>query len=193
MIKQWISTKDRLPEESGEVVVKVEDVGNSTVAFYSIGRKQFIVTDKRPEFWLEHGTGGATAYKDDAVTHWMPLPSFNQSDVEIRDPYVHDLEQEIELLECVIKKYQQKSKFMIKPLEWTEENGGFNAYGSFGIYQIMETGDKILPWTGSLNDANGYDGYEPMDFATVEQAAAHCQALHEKQIMAALEFVEVQE
>ena len=85
-----------------------------------------------------------------------------------------------------------KSKITIKPLEWTEENGGFNAYGSFGIYEVMETGDEMLPWTGSLNDANDYDGYEPMDFDTPEEAKAHCQALHEKQVMAALEFVVVQ-
>ncbi len=89
-----------------------------------------------------------------------------------------------------------KSKFTITPLEWQdEENDTHVAFGHFGTFEVYETGeeDGLKPFMGSLNDANDYDGYDPMDFDTVEEAKAHCQALHEKQVMAALEFVEVQE
>lgn len=163
MIKQWISTKNRLPDRPGEVVVKVKGVGNSTVAFFSTGRKQFITTDKAPEYWMEYGTGGATAYKDDAVTHWMPLPDFPQKSQE---------------------------GFTIKPLKWKRDNGNIVAHGSFGTFEIEDTG---VSWEGSLNDSNDYDGYESKNCKTFKEAKAHCQTLHEKQIMAALEFVEVEE
>ena len=88
-----------------------------------------------------------------------------------------------------------KSKITIKPLEWQCGYAGSEASGHFGTFEAYETGgeDDLKPWMGSLNDANDYDGYEPMDFDTVDEAKAHCQALHEKQVMAALEFVEVQE
>ncbi|HKM08834.1 MAG TPA: DUF551 domain-containing protein [Sphaerochaeta sp.] len=192
MKKQWISVEDALPKESMEVIVHTKIKGKECVshAYFTDVRKLFIATDTLPRYWMKFGAGEITAYNEDAVTHWMPLPSFNQSDVENIDPYVHDLEQEIELLEDIIEKKQQNPKFKIKPLEWIEEDT-FVAFGSFGTFEVMESGDDQDSWTGSLNDANGYDGYEEMDFPTVEQAKAYCHELHEKQIRAALKFVEV--
>ena len=77
----------------------------------------------------------------------------------------------------------------IKPLEWIEEDT-FVAFGSFGTFEVMESLDPEKPWTGSLNDANQYDGFEEQNFATVEEAKAYCNTLHEKQIREALKFVE---
>ena len=76
-----------------------------------------------------------------------------------------------------------RGKLRIKPLEWIEEGDeGFIAFGCFGTFEVMRSGNLILPWTGSLNDNNGYDGYEEKDCATLEEAKAYCNELHEKQI-----------
>lgn len=92
--------------------------------------------------------------------------------------------------ECVPINTANKT-LTIKPLEWQdEENDTHVAFGHFGTFEVMEIDGR---YEGSLNDANDYDGYESMDFDTVEEAKAHCQMLHEKQVMAALEFVAVQE
>ena len=79
----------------------------------------------------------------------------------------------------------------IKPLEWIEEDS-FVAFGSFGTFEVYETGGEegLKPWMGSLNDSNDYDGFGSMDFDTVEDAKAYCNTLHEKQIRGALKFVE---
>ena len=69
------------------------------------------------------------------------------------------------------------------PLEWQEEGDeGFIAFGSFGTFEVMKSGNRLLPWLGSLNDANGYDGYEEMEVPTIEEARSYCNELHEKMI-----------
>ncbi len=166
MKKQWISVKDALPKESMEVIVHIdfEESVYDGHAFFSKEHQMFATVDRRPEFWWNDGPGIATAYDDDVVTHWMPLPSFSQEEPGIK----------------------------IKPLEWVDEPPeGFIAFGSFGTFEVMRSGNRLLPWMGSLNDSNGYDGYEEMNFPTVEEAKAYCQELHEKMIREALEFVEV--
>lgn len=58
----WISVKDRLPEESGKVLVYCKD-GYMSAVHYSAKHQQFNNFDacaKRDEVW--------------DVTHWMPLP-----------------------------------------------------------------------------------------------------------------------
>ena len=94
------------------------------------------------------------------------------------------------MMEYAGKRGPRNKQLIIKPLEWIEEGDeGFIAYGCFGTFEVFGTGYDLLPWTGSLNDANGYDGFEPLDCATLEEAKAYCNELHEKQIREALEFV----
>ena len=60
---KWISVKDRLPEESGKVLVYCKD-GYMTDVNYSAKHQQFNNYDvcaKQNEVW--------------DVTHWMPLPT----------------------------------------------------------------------------------------------------------------------
>ena len=98
MKMKWISVKDALPKESMEVIVHVdfEESGYDSHAFFSKEHQRFVTPDRRPEFWWNDGPGIATAYDYDAVTHWMPLPSFN-----LEEPSTN-----------------------IKPLEWQEEGRG---------------------------------------------------------------------
>lgn len=167
MKKQWISVKEALPKESMEVIVHVEfmDMKYVSTVYFNKESQRFMVVDKDPKFWkIDNEKIKITYYGENIVTHWMPLPSFN-----LEEPSTN-----------------------IKPLEWQEEGDeGFIAFGCFGTFEVFGTGYDLLPWTGSLNDANGYDGFEPLDCATLEEAKAHCQELHEKMIREALEFVEV--
>jgi len=78
----------------------------------------------------------------------------------------------------------------IKQLEWEEDSyGDFEASGFWGIFQVVhsESGEGF---TASLNDYNNYEGYEEEDFPTAEEGKAYCQTLLEKQVQAALGFVD---
>lgn len=78
----------------------------------------------------------------------------------------------------------------IKQLEWEEDSyGDFEASGFWGIFQVVhaESGEGF---TASLNDYNNYEGYEEEDFPTAEEGKAYCQSLLEKQVQAALRFVD---
>jgi len=92
------------------------------------------------------------------------------------------------MMEYAGKQGPRKKQLRIKPLEWIEEDT-FVAFGCFGTFEVMESVDEQGSWTGSLNDNNGYDGYEEQDFPTAEEAKVYCEKLHEKQIRAALKFV----
>lgn len=77
-----------------------------------------------------------------------------------------------------------------KQLEWEEDSyGDFEASGFWGIFQVVhaESGEGF---TASLNDYNNYEGYEEEDFHTAEEGKAYCQTLLEKQVQAALGFVD---
>lgn len=118
-----------------------------------------------------HARLGRIGYRNDG--RWV----FDQNDLE-------------RMMEFAGKQGPRKKQLRIKPLEWIEEGDeGFIAFGCFGTFEVMESVDDQGPWTGSLNDANGYDGFEEKDCATLEEAKAHCQELHEKMIREALEFV----
>ena len=75
-----------------------------------------------------------------------------------------------------------------KQLEWIEDGmGDFSADGFFGTFCV----EKIDGWwEGFLSDSNDYDGFEPADFPTVEQAKAYCQSLFEKQAAGAIQFID---
>ena len=95
---QWTAVKQSLPEESCLVIIRVMvennldvklpdgmepdtlDKNYVSIAFYDMRGKIFITTDKKPEFWMDEGTGGATAYITGAVSHWMKLPKFNEKE-----------------------------------------------------------------------------------------------------------------
>lgn len=78
----------------------------------------------------------------------------------------------------------------IKQLQWVdEENDALFAPGFFGCFQVVPS-ECGKGFTASINDANGYDGFEDMDFPTIEEAKAYCQSLLEKQINKALIFIE---
>ncbi len=93
-----------------------------------------------------------------------------------------------------------KSKFIIKPLEWKdeiEENGmlikavayGLHAPWQIDYYPLHDYEESYYAQQNNLDDDCSYGCY----FGTLHEAKEHCQAIHEKQVMAALEFVEVQE
>lgn len=103
--------------------------------------------------------------------------------------WVFETEDLERIMEYVGKQGPRKKKIKIKPLEWIEEDT-FVASGSFGTFEVMESGDDQGSWTGSLNDSNGYDGFEEMDFPSVEEAKAYCEEMHKKMITNALKFVE---
>lgn len=78
----------------------------------------------------------------------------------------------------------------IKQLEWEEDSyGDFVASGFWGMFQVVhaESGEGF---TASLNDYNNYEGYEEEDFTTADEGKAYCQSLLEKQVKAAMRFVE---
>ena len=62
-VQEWISVKDRLPEESGEYIVFGRTFGN-----------------QKPKIWICECisigslTGWCNSAKNPTVTHWMPLP-----------------------------------------------------------------------------------------------------------------------
>ena len=168
MTKQWILAKEQLPKETCEVIIKVDGVERVTVALFDNRSNTFFTTNRSPEDWWRHGPSAISTLIKERVTHWMPLPAFPHGSLE---------------------------GFNIKLLEWqNEENDTYVAFGHFGTFEVYETGgeDGLKPFMGSLNDNNDYDGYEPMDFDTVEKAKAYCEFMHIKMIQAALEFVEVQ-
>ena len=59
-LQQWISVSERLPDDSGDVILCTRSriVG---VGFY----------DKMTRSWVQHYSGGGICID---VTHWMPLP-----------------------------------------------------------------------------------------------------------------------
>ena len=61
---EWISVKERLPEESDKVLGLMRDTFDQYICFYKKSRNLFIV----------YGAG-ADPISDMKVTHWMPLPS----------------------------------------------------------------------------------------------------------------------
>ena len=68
-VQEWISVKDRLPDESGEYVV-LNDAAHQDVLMYSEKYKLFNACD-----FLEEDFALKNSIK---VTHWMPLPKLPQ-------------------------------------------------------------------------------------------------------------------
>ena len=66
VINQWISVKDRLPDESCECLGVVD--GEVTEVSYHPKQKGIICA------WSMCDANGFKPLPDDAVTHWMPLP-----------------------------------------------------------------------------------------------------------------------
>lgn len=71
-MQKWISIKDQLPE--GDVGILVTD-GKVVVTACLCYLKN------EPRWWSAHGFGGyewefdfSSTFKDNAITHWMPLP-----------------------------------------------------------------------------------------------------------------------
>ena len=60
-VQEWISVKDRLPEESGMYIVTAND-GHAQ-------RVSFVQWQKKNRMW--NLTGARSYWR---VTHWMPLP-----------------------------------------------------------------------------------------------------------------------
>lgn len=65
-VNQWISVKDRLPDESCECLGVVD--GEVTEVSYAPKQKGLICV------WSMCDADGFKPLSDDAVTHWMPLP-----------------------------------------------------------------------------------------------------------------------
>ena len=65
-VNQWISVKDRLPDESCECLGIVD--GEVTEVSYSPKCKELICV------WSMCDADGFKPLPDDAVTHWMPMP-----------------------------------------------------------------------------------------------------------------------
>lgn len=65
-VNQWVSTKDRLPDESCECLGIVD--GEVTEVSYSPKQKGLICV------WSMCDADGFKPLSDDAVTRWMPMP-----------------------------------------------------------------------------------------------------------------------
>lgn len=65
-VNQWVSTKDRLPDESCECLGIVD--GEVTEVSYSPKQRGYICV------WSMCDADGFKPLSDDAVTHWMPMP-----------------------------------------------------------------------------------------------------------------------
>lgn len=65
-VNQWISVKDRLPDESCECLGVVD--GEVMEVGYSPKQRGLICV------WSTCDADGFKPLSDDAVTHWMPLP-----------------------------------------------------------------------------------------------------------------------
>lgn len=65
-VNRWVSTKDRLPDESCECLGIVD--GEVTEVSYSPKQKGLICV------WSMCDADGFKPLSDDAVTHWMPMP-----------------------------------------------------------------------------------------------------------------------
>lgn len=65
-VNQWISVKDRLPDESCECLGVVD--GEVMEVSYSPKQRGYICV------WSMCDADGFKPLSDDAVTHWMPMP-----------------------------------------------------------------------------------------------------------------------
>lgn len=65
---EWISVKDRLPEDYEKVIAYCNKTNKYFVGF---ARKSSYSGDT---YWLLVGASGAVYYVKSKVTHWMPLP-----------------------------------------------------------------------------------------------------------------------
>lgn len=71
-VNQWVSTKDRLPEESDEYLAVVDGV--IMEVSYNPKQKGLICV------WSTCDADGFRPLPDDAVTHWMPMPEAPTND-----------------------------------------------------------------------------------------------------------------
>jgi hypothetical protein len=62
---EWISVKDRLPEDGSSVLVFIPDYPDA----YLSNRVAWLDCDTTPPLWIHEGVD------IDGVTHWQPLPA----------------------------------------------------------------------------------------------------------------------
>ena len=78
---EWISIKDRLPEENTRVLICTQWGDVWMASYYSecrIAQKLF-----SPAHWdVETLRGGGIDFKATDVTHWMPLPGLPEKEDE---------------------------------------------------------------------------------------------------------------
>jgi len=74
VMPQWISVKDRLPEE-GVWVLGYYSIYENDI--YDVGVvKRFVHTWAEANIWLTNHKDGPLTYEEvDSITHWMPLPA----------------------------------------------------------------------------------------------------------------------
>ena len=75
---EWISVKDRLPEESEPVIVYLSDQRNSGIGIaYHLDDKWWGgigINQTEPYVVIYYHDGGQSTLLFHYVTHWMPLP-----------------------------------------------------------------------------------------------------------------------
>lgn len=90
----WISLNDGYPEESQEVLVYTErDVVG--VAFFDKKIKKFLTTDHYGDVWWEQGAGDITYF--DGVTHWIPLPQYDEDEETVEVVFSQFVKEEIQI------------------------------------------------------------------------------------------------
>ena len=71
---EWISVKDRLPEEDTPVLIYAPNTGGIWMAGYC-GEYRVMQVQVRPAYWESYGSyDECMEFKPQDVTHWMPLP-----------------------------------------------------------------------------------------------------------------------
>jgi hypothetical protein len=73
-MSEWISVKDRLPEEGVWVLGYYLIYENN---IYDVGVvKRFVHTWAEANIWLTNHKNGPLTYEEvDSITHWQPLPA----------------------------------------------------------------------------------------------------------------------
>lgn len=72
-VPEWISVKDRLPEESGNYIVCCDDSSCSYGEGIWYSSDVVVVSEYYEGSWIWY-EGGTEWSLENIVTHWMPLP-----------------------------------------------------------------------------------------------------------------------